>query len=103
MWNWSVQLIRDLRFGVRHLAGNRMFAAITVGSLALGMGGSTAMYSVVHAVILDPFPYKDVDRLVSVVIRDPAGRAANWSHYPIDQFLEIADHNTTFSYVMAST
>ena len=95
--------LRDLRFGARHLAAGGTFAAIAVGSLALGMGGSTAMYSVVHAVILDPFPYKDVDRLVSVVIRDPAGRTANWSHYPIDQFLEIAERNSVFSHVMAST
>ena len=103
MVSWLAQFLRDLRFGARLLAGNGAFTAIAVGSLALGMGGSTAMYSVVHAVILDPFPYKDVDRLMSVVIRDPAGRTANWSHYPIDQFLEIADHATVFSHVMAST
>lgn len=101
--NGLALFLRDLRFGARHLAGSGLFAAITIGSLALGIGGSTAMYSVVHAVILDPFPYKDVDRLASVVIRDPAGRTANWSHYPIDQFLEIAQRNSVFGYVTAST
>ncbi len=103
MIEWLAHFLRDLRFGARQLTGNGMFAAVTMGSLALGIGGSTAMYSVVHAVILDPFPYKDVDRLVSVVIRDPAGRTANWSHYPIDQFLEIAQRNSVFSHVIAST
>lgn len=101
--NWLAQFFRDLRFGTRHLAGSGVFAAITIGSLALGIGGSTAMYSVVHAVVLDPFPYKDVDRLMSVLIRDPAGRTANFSHYKIDEFLEIAERNTVFSHVIAST
>jgi predicted permease len=101
--NWLAHFLRDIRFGARHLAGSGVFAAIAAGSLALGIGGSTAMYSVVHAVILDPFPYKDVDRLMSVIIRDPAGRTANWSHYSIDQFLEIAQRNSVFSHVTAST
>jgi predicted permease len=101
--DWLAHFLRDVRFGARHLAGGGVFAAITVGSLALGIGGSTAMYSVVHAVILDPFPYKDVDRLMSIVIRDPVGRTANWSHYSIDQFLEIAQRNSVFSQVIAST
>ena len=103
VFGWFAQFLRDLRFGARHLSGSGLFAAIAIGSLALGMGGSTAMYSVVHAVILDPFPYKDVDRLMSVVIRDPAGRTANWSTYSVDQFLEIAQRNSVFSYVIAST
>jgi len=85
--NWLAHFLRDIRFGSRHLAKNGVFAAITVGSLALGIGGSTAMYSVVHAVILDPFPYRDVDRLMSVVIRDPAGRTANWSPRRADRGL----------------
>jgi hypothetical protein len=101
--NWFAHFLRDLRLGARHLAHSGVFAAIAAGSLALGMGGSTAMYSVVHAVILDPFPYQDVDRLMSVVIRDPAGRTANGSHYSIDQFLEIAQRNSVFSHVTAST
>ena len=61
---WLANFLRDLRWGVRQLAAGGTFAAIGIGSLALGMGGSTAMYSVVHAVILDPFPYQDVDRLM---------------------------------------
>ncbi len=101
--NWFAHFLRDLRLGARHLASSGSFAAVAIASLALGMGGSTAMYSVVHAVILDPFPYKDVDRLMSVLVRDPAGRTANWSHYSIDQFLDIAEHASVFSHVMAST
>src|SRR5581483_840768 len=58
--------VRDIRFSARGLAKNPGFAAITVASLALGIGGSTAMYSVIYGVILNPFAYHDVDRLVSV-------------------------------------
>ena len=40
-------------------------------SLALGIMATTAMYSVIHAVVLDPFPYKDVDALMSVRVWNP--------------------------------
>ena len=68
-FGWVGQFARDLRFGVRGLAQVRGFSAIAIGSLALGIGGSTAMYSVIHAVILDPFPYRDPDRLMAIETR----------------------------------
>jgi hypothetical protein len=93
--------LRDFRFGARNLLKTRAFTAIAIGSLALGIGGSTAMYSVIYAVILDPFPYKDPDRLMSVTIQGERG--GNGSYYPIDDFLDIAEHNTVFQGVVAST
>ena len=101
MITWLDQFVRDLRFGVRNLTGARSFALLAIGSLALGIGGSTAMYSVVHAVIIDPFPYKDPGRLMSVNVVGPRG--SNWSEYDIDPFLDIAERNTVFSGVIAST
>ena len=95
------QFVRDIRFGLRDLARSRSFTAIAVGSLALGIGGSTAMYSVIYAVILHPFPYKDPDRLMSVSVRGQRG--GNGSYYPIDQFLDITERNTVFDGVIAST
>src|ERR1043166_10329214 len=99
--NWFSQFAADLRFGARNLAKTRSFTAIAIGSLALGIGGSTAMYSVIHAVILDPFPYKDPHRLMSVTVR--GDRGGNGSYYPIDQFLEISERNQIFEGVVAST
>jgi len=93
---------QDLRFGARNLARGRTFAAIALGSLALGIGGSTAMYSVIYAVILHPFIYKDAGRLMSVTMRSPEGRG-NGSYYSVDHFLEIAQRNTVFEGVIAST
>src|SRR5579863_3365011 len=99
---WLGHFLRDIRVGIRGLAKSPGFAAITAGSLALGIGGSTAMYSVIYGVILNPFAYRDVDRLVSVQIQDSQGRT-NGSYYAIDQFVEIAERNTVFSGVIAST
>jgi len=99
---WFENFWRDLRLGARSLAGTRAITAIAVSSLALGIGGTTAMYSVIYGVILNPFPYNDVDRLVSVNVQDP-GRGSNWSYYTIDQFLEIAERNSVFQGTIAST
>jgi len=93
--------LADIRFGLRNLGKSPSFTAMAIGSLALGIGGSTAMYSVIHAVILDPFPYRDPARLMSVTVQSPRG--GNWSFYPIDQFLDIAERNTVFDGVIAST
>ncbi len=95
------QFASDIRFGLRDLARSRSFTAIAIGSLALGIGGSTAMFSVIYAVILHPFPYKDPDRLMSVSVQGQRG--GNGSYYPIDQFVDIAGRNTVFEGVIAST
>jgi putative ABC transport system permease protein len=59
MLNWLTEFLRDIRFGVRHLAKSPGFTSIAVLSLTLGIMATTAIYSVIHAVVLDPFPYKD--------------------------------------------
>jgi putative ABC transport system permease protein len=97
-----MRFARDIRFAVRNFAKRPAFSVITVCSLALGIGGTTAMYSVIYGVIVSPFTYKDVNRLMSVQIIDGSGRS-NFSSYPIDQFLEIAERNSVFSGVIAST
>jgi predicted permease len=75
---------------------------MAAGSLALGIGATTAMYSVIFAVLLDPFPYKDVAYLVSPVIREPGRRGAR-SYYTIDQFLEIEKRSRIFDGLTFST
>ena len=71
-------------------------------SLALGIMATTAIYSVLHAVVLDPFPYKDVDNLMSVRVSNPAQRGSR-TGYSVDQFVEIAERSTIFEGVIAST
>ena len=55
---------------IRILVRNRGFTAVVVLTLALGIGTSTAMFSVVHSVLLEPLPYKDVSRLAVITEKD---------------------------------
>ena len=64
---------RDLRYGLRQVRRNPAFSAIAIATLALGIGGITAMFSVFDAVLIRPLPYTDADRLV--MIWDATGEA----------------------------
>jgi predicted permease len=57
---------RDVRYGLRQVRRNPAFSAIAIATLALGIGGTTAMFSVFDAVLVRPLPYADADRLVMV-------------------------------------
>jgi putative ABC transport system permease protein len=102
MLTWSVEFLRDIRIGIRHLAKSPGVTSISVLSLALGIMATTAIYSVIHAVVLDPFPYKDVDNLMSVRVWG-AGQQGFRTYYSTDQFLEIAEGSTIFEGTIAST
>jgi putative ABC transport system permease protein len=99
---WIEQAFADIRFGIRSLTKNPGFALIAAGSLALGIGASTAMYSVVYAVLLDPFPYKDVDHLATIALHEP-GQHTNFGYYTTDQYVEFAQRSTIFEGLIAST
>ena len=60
---------RDVRYGIRSLARNGNFTLAAVTTLALGVGVTTAVFSIVNTVLLQPLPYQDSDRLVRVVER----------------------------------
>lgn len=64
---------QDVRFGLRWLKKSPGFAITVLISLALGIGATTTVFSVIHAVLLDPFPYVAPDRIVAVMTVDKAG------------------------------
>jgi putative ABC transport system permease protein len=65
-WLWWDRLAQDIRFGLRMMRGNLAFSAVIILTLAIGIGANTAIFSVIHAVLLRPLPFPDADRLVFV-------------------------------------
>ena len=89
---WLESLWGDMRYGWRSLWSRPGFAAMATLALALGIGGATAMFSVLYGVLIDPFPYKDADRLVllSVFDRDKRGEEGRRRFVTLDEAREYA-------------
>jgi predicted permease len=71
MERWWEQVGRDARLGVRTLARAPGFAAAAVLTLGLGTGAATAVFSLVHGVVLEPLPFAEPERLVKVWSTNP--------------------------------
>jgi putative ABC transport system permease protein len=67
------KLLNDIRFGVRPLVKSPRFTVAAVLTLALGIGANTAMFSVIHSVLLQSWPARDSSRLVVVAQRQANG------------------------------
>src|ERR1700704_5823417 len=68
---WTVP--PDLRFSLRQLIKNPGFTLTAVISLALGIGATTAIFSVLYAGLLNPYPYRGADRIVPLLIYSKTG------------------------------
>jgi predicted permease len=85
-------LLQDIRYGFRMLWKNSSFTFIAVLTLALGVGATTAIFSVVNAVLLRPLPYPEAERLVSVGQQFRSGLAAAGE----PKFLFWREHSQSF-------
>ncbi|MEJ2204464.1 MAG: ABC transporter permease [Gemmatimonadota bacterium] len=74
---WIGEIRQDLRYAVRTLLRAPAFASVSIVTLAVGIGATVAIFSLVHAVLLAPLPYPQPDRLVRVWETSPQGDARN--------------------------
>ncbi|HKW19660.1 MAG TPA: ABC transporter permease [Terriglobales bacterium] len=79
-------LLQDVGYAFRQFRKAPGFAFTAVISLMLGIGATTAIFSVIYAVLIDPYPYQDADRMVHVQLNDKQGRGpllmVNGNEYP---------------------
>jgi len=68
--------VQDIRYGFRALRRNPAFALVAIGTLAIGIGAGTAVFTIARAVLLRPLPYAEPDQLVRVFETNPL---KNWT------------------------
>ncbi len=94
---WARALRQDVAYAFRVLRGAPGFAAVAMLTLALGIGATSAIFSVVHGVLLEPLPYRDADRLHVVRTVYPDGTAYTALSAP--DFMSIREGSRMFERV----
>jgi putative ABC transport system permease protein len=91
--NWLHSVLSDCHYGLRQLRKNPGATAVMVFTLALAIGATTAIFSVVYGVLLRPLPYTDVSRIMAVFEVNSEGR---WSRLADPNFNDFRDQNRSF-------
>jgi putative ABC transport system permease protein len=91
-------MLNDLRFALRMFRKNPGFTGVAVLTLALGIGGTTAIFSVIYGALLNPWPYTDSDRLAVLITRDLKNRW-HWAYFSQAEFLDYQEQSRVFDQV----
>ena len=91
--NWLRSVSSDCRYGFRQLRKNPGATAVMVFTLALAIGATTAIFSVVYGVLLRPLPYTDASRIMAIFEVNSKG---GWSHLADPNFDDFRDQNHSF-------
>jgi len=91
-------LFKDIRYGLRGLLKHPGFTGIVVITLALGIGASTSIFSVVDSVLLRRLPYRNAERIVAIQEINPAGKRIQTTS---GNFLDWRTQNTVFQHLSA--
>ncbi|HXN23836.1 MAG TPA: ABC transporter permease [Candidatus Dormibacteraeota bacterium] len=91
--NWLHSVVSDCRYGLRQLRKNPSATAVMVFTLALAIGATTAIFSVVYGVLLRPLPYPDSSRIMAVFEVNSKG---TWSRVADPNFDDFRDQNRSF-------
>ncbi len=89
------EFVQDLRYAFRQVRHGIGFAAVVAGTLALGIGGTTAVFSVMHAVLLAPLPYAQPGQLVRIYQEEP-GNPATRRGVSAPHFTTLREQATSF-------
>jgi putative ABC transport system permease protein len=92
--DWVRAAISDCRYGLRQLRKNPGATAVMVFTLALAIGATTAIFSVVYSVLLQPLPYTDANRIMAVFEVNSEGR---WSRLADPNFDDFRDQNRSLT------
>jgi len=91
--NWLRSVLSDCRYGLRQLRKSPGATGVMVFTLALAIGATTAIFSVVYGVLLRPLPYTDSNRIMAVFEVNSEGR---WAHLADPNFSDFRDQNRSF-------
>jgi putative ABC transport system permease protein len=97
-WQMFADVLRDARFAVRQLTKSPGFAIVAILTMALGIGATSAMFSVINGVLLKPLPFPDAERLVRV--NEVVPQYGRFSVAPAS-FLDWRAQNTSFERIVA--
>ena len=96
-WESTVEGIwRDVKHSLRALGRAPGFTTVTIATLALGIGGTTAVFSVVNGVLIKPLPYHDPDALIGIWHIAPGANVGGDVNLSASQFFTYREHNRTF-------